>query len=85
MIKKFVFTSISYLICASFFTISSFAHDLETTLRQTLKNSDLIGSARYNWIAARETLGTKNTTKEWSAVGSITGKHAETETCRDSL
>ena len=84
MIKKYLFTSVSYLLGASFFAISSFAHDLETTLQQTLKTSDVIGSARSNWVAAREIIGTKNTTKEWSANGNITGKHSETETSTSS-
>ena len=84
MFKKLLFICSSCLLGASFFTISAFAHDLKTTLQQTLKNSDAIGSARYSWIAARETIGTKNKTKEWSADGSVTGKHAETETSTSS-
>ena len=84
MVRRYIFTIISYLLGASFFTISSFAHDLETTLQQALINSDVIGSSRQSWIAARENVGTKNTTKEWSADANITGKHSKTETSTSS-
>ncbi len=84
MVIKSVFIGISCLISTSFFTIGAYAYDLETTLQQVLNNSDVIGSTRQNWIAARENVATKNATKEWSADVSLTGKHSQTETSNSS-
>jgi outer membrane protein TolC len=56
------------------------ATSLDTTLRAALGNSLTLQSARQDWLAAHEEIGTAASTSEWRTGGTVTG----TQTKKDA-
>ena len=56
------------------------ATSLDTTLRAALGNSLTLQSARQDWLAAHEEIGTAVSTSEWRTGGTVTG----TQTKKDA-
>ena len=78
--KKYIFTSLISLTLfiglGSVLQNQALAEDLRETLRDVLANSKSLGSQRQAWLASREDIGTKTSTKDLSATFSASASNS---------
>ena len=76
-----ILSSLRYLTPAIFFlssmTSPAMATSLDTALRAALGNSLTLQSARQDWLAAHEEIGTAVSTSEWRTSGTVTGSQTK--------
>ena len=78
--KKYIFTSLISLTLfiglGSVLQNQALAEDLRETLRDVLANSKSLASQRQAWLASREDIGTKTSTKDLSATFSASASNS---------